>query len=83
MKLFVASLPWAATNQDLVNHFSQEGNVMDAKIIMDHATNKSKGFGFVTMENADAGSRAIREFDGQSFMGRKIVVREAEEPKRS
>ena len=79
MKLFIASLPYAATNQDLINHFSQEGNVMEAKVIIDRENGKSKGFAFVTMENAEGGKRAIAEFDGQNFMGRKIVVKEAEE----
>lgn len=54
MKLFVASLPFAATNQDLINLFSEEGGVIEAKVILDKETRKSKGYAFVTMDGEDA-----------------------------
>lgn len=79
MKLFICNLPFAATNQDLINLFSEEGGVIEAKVILDKETRKSKGYGFVTMDGQSAGIRCIKSFDGSEFMGRKIVVKEAEE----
>lgn len=76
-KLFVGSLPYSMRDEDLQNMFATHGNVLSAVVIMDRATNRSKGFGFVefeTKEEADAAVKALHETEVE---GRKIVVSEA------
>ena len=53
-KLFVANLPWALRGKDLKEIFEEYGNVVYAKVILDQETRKSKGFGFVEFEDAEA-----------------------------
>lgn len=81
-KLFVCNLNFAATAQDMVNLFTEEGGVVEANVIKDKDTGKSKGYAFVTMDGEAAALRAINSFNGSEFMGRKIVVKEAEERRR-
>ena len=73
-KLFVGNLPWKTTEDVLADHFSQCGKVISAKIIIDRATNNSRGFGFVEMEDAD---KAIAELNGKELEGRALIVNEA------
>lgn len=73
-KLFVGGIAWAATDQDLQNHFAPYGEVTSANIIMDKFTGKSRGFGFVEMASEDQAQAAIEALDGQDFMGRNIAV---------
>ncbi len=83
-KLYVGGLPYKTTDDDLRNHFAQAGAVTSATVIMDKMTGRSKGFGFVEMENdADADS-AINMFNGKDFDGRNLTVNEARpmEPRR-
>jgi len=76
-KLYVGGLPYQTTNDELQAHFEAAGAVTSATIIMDKMTGRSKGFGFVEMENdADADS-AISMFDGKDFGGRNLTVNEA------
>jgi RNA recognition motif-containing protein len=76
-KLYVGGLPYKTTNDELKAHFEQVGPVASATIIMDKMTGRSKGFGFVEMENdADAAS-AISMFDGKDYDGRNLTVNEA------
>lgn len=76
-KLFIGSLPWSINDQSLENAFQSYGNVVSAKVIMDRATGKSKGFGFVEMESQNEANDAIRSLNGSELDGRKIVVNEA------
>lgn len=76
-KLFVASLPFAMTDDELAAVFAPVGTVTSAKVIMDRETNRSKGFGFVEMSNDDEAAAAIKQLDGTEVSGRTIVVREA------
>ena len=73
-KLYVGNLPYAATEDDLKNHFSQAGNVTSVALIKDRATGRAKGFGFVEMSSAEEAQKAITMFHGQDFMGRTITV---------
>jgi len=57
--------------------FERFGRVEAAKVIVDRATGRSKGFGFVEMLDRDAGLKAIQELDSQDFMGRNLRVNEA------
>lgn len=83
-KLYVGGIPYTSTDADLKSHFEQCGAVTSATIIMDKMTGRSKGFGFVEMENEADASSAIEKFNGQDFQGRKLTVSEArpQEPRR-
>ena len=76
-KLYVGSLPYSVTDDQLRDHFSQAGTVESATIIMDRNSGRSKGFGFVEMSSDDEAVKAIEMFNGQDFDGRKIIVNEA------
>lgn len=76
-KLFVGNLPYSATNESLGEFFAQYGEVMSAAVIMDRATGRSKGFGFVEMTNDNEADTAIAQGDGAEMDGRKLTVSEA------
>jgi RNA recognition motif-containing protein len=76
-KLFVGGLNFKTTEEDLREFFSKAGKVISAVVIMDRMTNRSKGFGFVEMENDDEAENAIAMYNGQEMDGRKVVVNEA------
>lgn len=73
-KLFVGKLSFDTTNDSLQTKFAQYGKVISAQVITDRDTNRSKGFGFVEMEDQAAAQAAIKDLDGQEFEGRSIVV---------
>lgn len=73
-KLFVGNLPWKATEEALKKHFESVGAVVSAKIIIDQATGKSKGFGFVEMETAEGASAAIKELNDKPLIDRNLRV---------
>ncbi|HSX28221.1 MAG TPA: RNA-binding protein [Candidatus Saccharimonadales bacterium] len=77
IKLFVGSLPYTVTDDELSDLFASFGTVASAKVIIDRDTNRSKGFGFVEMEDDEAAKTAIKELDGKDYNGRAIVVNEA------
>ena len=76
-KLFVASLPFSTTDDELSEAFAAAGTVTSAKVILDRDTNRSKGFGFVEMATDEEAAEAIKLLDGKDLGGRTIVVREA------
>ncbi len=76
-KLFVGSLAWATTDDDLKEFFSQVGKVESANVIVDRETNRSKGFGFVEMSSDEEAKKAVDELNGKDLGGRPIVVNEA------
>lgn len=76
-KLYVGSIPFQATEDDLRDLFSKVGEVESVKIITDMQSGQSKGFGFVEMVNEDDAQKAITDLDGSSFMERTIKVNEA------
>ena len=76
-KLFVGNLPFSATDQILVDTFSQCGTVESAKIITDRDTGRSKGFGFVEMSTDAEATDAIAKFNGADYSGRAMTVNEA------
>jgi cold-inducible RNA-binding protein len=77
MKLYVGNLSFQITDRDLRELFTQYGTVTDATLIMDRETNRPRGFGFVTMSNAEEGQRAIDGLHGQNHGGRDLTVNEA------
>jgi len=76
-KLYVGGLPYSTTDDELRDHFAQAGAVASATIIMDKMSGRSKGFGFVEMDNDGDADKAISMFNGQDFGGRKLTVNEA------
>lgn len=80
-KLYVGNLPYSTTNDDLSALFADYGTVLSAVIINDRATGRSKGFGFVELEDDSAAEKAIEEMTGKDIEGRNIVVSVAR-PKR-
>ena len=82
-KLFVGSLSWNTTSSELQNAFAACGDVVEAKVITDRDTGRSRGFGFVTYDDSNAATRAIEELDGSTLDGRTIRVDRANDrPKR-
>lgn len=75
--LFVGSLPYSVTDDELKSYFEEIGPVKSAKVIMDRETNRSKGFGFVDYENEDDAKAAIEKLHESEMEGRKITVNEA------
>ena len=86
-KLYVGGLPYSTTNDGLKALFEGAGSVSSAVIIMDKMTGRSKGFGFVEMDNDGDADNAISMFNGKDFEGRNLTVNEArpmeERPQRS
>lgn len=76
-KLYVGNLPYSATDAVLTDSFSQIGTVVSAKIITDRDTGRSKGFGFVEMASDEEAEKAITNFNGADYDGRKLSVTEA------
>ncbi|MGI8602715.1 MAG: RNA recognition motif domain-containing protein [Verrucomicrobiales bacterium] len=76
-KLYVGNLPFSATDQFLVDKFSQCGTVESAKVIMDRDSGRSKGFAFVEMSSDSEANAAITKFNGTDCEGRPMTVNEA------
>ena len=73
-KLYVGNLPYSATSESLKELFAACGEVTDSIVIQDKFSGRSKGFGFVTMKDAAAAEKAIKEMDGKDMEGRQIKV---------
>jgi len=81
-KLYVGNLDYTVRNDDLKEHFSQAGEIVDAVVILDKNFNdRSKGFGFVEFAKDEDAMKAIEMFNGKDFKGRNIVVNEARPPR--
>lgn len=78
-KLFVGNIPYTVTSDTLREVFSKIGEVVDANIVTDRETGRSRGFGFVEMKTDDDAKRAIAELNESEIDGRKIYVSEARE----
>jgi RNA recognition motif-containing protein len=76
-KLYVGSLPYSTTEQQLSELFSQYGSVTSAKVITDRYTGQSRGFGFVEMSTGEEAQKAIAALNGSALGGRTLVVNEA------
>ncbi len=75
-RLYVGNLPYTTTDQQLGDYFAQSGKILAVSVIFDRKTGRSKGFGFVDMEDADA-ANAVTMMNGKDFGGRPLVVNEA------
>ena len=78
-KLFVGSLSWNTTSDELRNAFAACGEVTEVNVVMNRDTGRSRGFGFVTYESEDGAARAIETLDGSTLDGRSIRVDRANE----
>lgn len=76
-KLFVGNLDYTVTGDDLKDLFSQAGTVVDAVVISDKMSGRSRGFGFVEMGSEEEAKAAIEKMNGADLKGRKINVNEA------
>ena len=75
--IYVGNLSYSVGNGDLESLFSQFGDVSRAQVIQHRDTGRSKGFGFVEMDDEDSAEKAIEELDGSEFEGRNLTVNEA------
>jgi RNA recognition motif-containing protein len=78
-KIYVGNMNYNTTEQELENLFGQYGTVASANIIIDRYTDRSKGFGFVEMEDEQAADAAISALDNSEFSGRNLKVNVAKE----
>ncbi len=81
-KIYVGNLSYGTDEDRLADHFAQFGTVLSARIIFDRETNRSKGFGFVEMEDDEAAEAAISALNNQELDGRNLRVNEAIERER-
>ena len=81
-KLYVGGLSWNTTDDGLRQAFEAVGEVIEAKVITDRETGRSRGFGFVTFAQDQDATTAITELDGTTLDGNTIKVNEAHEKKR-
>ena len=77
MNIYVGNLSYEVTEDDLKQMFEEYGSIVKAIIIKDRETGRSKGFGFVEMNEQEDGKKAIQELDGTSVKDRNIKVNEA------
>jgi RNA recognition motif-containing protein len=77
-KIYVGNLPWSTTEADLKDLFARFGRVSSAAVAMDRGTGRSRGFGFIEMDDADA-ENAIARLNGSELGQRSLRVNEAQE----
>lgn len=77
MSMYIGNLNYRVKERDLKEMLAHYGNIISIKIAKDHETGKSRGFGFVEMENPMSEYQIITQLNGAEFMGRQMIVREA------
>lgn len=82
MNIFVGNLDFKVTEHDLEEVFEEYGPLGSAKVITDKYSGRSKGFGFITIDDDETAARAIKELNGTSLKSREMVVNEAK-PRRT
>ncbi len=76
-RLYIGNLPYSATEQDLLDKFAAYGTVKSVKLITEHDTGRSKGFGFIEMMSEAEALAAIDSLNGTNYDGRSMKVNEA------
>jgi RNA recognition motif-containing protein len=76
-RLYVGNLGYSVTSEELQELFEQYGQVRSAQVLSDRETGRSRGFGFVEMENDEDADAAIQQLDGNDHQGRRLTVNEA------
>lgn len=74
--LYVGNIPWSVTEQQMHDFFAQHGEVLDCRIITERATGRSRGYGFIEV-NEDEAEAIIEKTNGLEMEGRRLVVNEA------
>ncbi len=74
--LHVGNLPWSATEEDLTSAFEAHGQVISSRIMTERESGRSRGFGFVEVEDSDA-EKMVKAMNGFSLGGRALIVNEA------
>jgi RNA recognition motif-containing protein len=82
MRIYVGNLSFNTDEPQLEQLFATRGQVTSVKLVRDHATGRSRGFGFVEMADGDQGRAACDAFDQQEFEGRRLTVNEAKPQER-
>jgi cold-inducible RNA-binding protein len=80
-KIYVGNLSYRTAEDQLAQHFSKFGQISSTVIVIDRATNRSKGFGFITFESENAAQQAVQEMNGKEIDGRTVKVSIAKPPK--
>jgi RNA recognition motif-containing protein len=75
--IYVGNLVWDCSADDLLALFQEHGNVARAQVITDRETGRSRGFGFVEMNDDTEAQRAIEALNGADYKGRPLTVNEA------
>ncbi len=76
--IYVGNLPYTSNDEELRELFGQYGTVLNVRIVNDRQTGRSRGFGFVEMEDAAGGQAAIENLHGRDYGGRSLTVNEAQ-----
>ncbi|PAW78682.1 MAG: RNA-binding protein [Verrucomicrobia bacterium Tous-C9LFEB] len=82
-KLYIGNLSYDAAESDLFDLFSKVGAVKNVEVVMDRQSSRSKGFGFVEMEELETAKLAVEKLNRTDFMGRQIVVSGAKTDRRA
>lgn len=77
MNIYVGNLSYGVDDNDLQTLFEEFGTVESSNVIVDKYNGRSKGFGFINMENSDEANEAIKQLNGTELKEREIVVNEA------
>ena len=77
MNIYVGNLPFEVTDEDLEAYFTEYGSVGSARVIIDRFSGRSRGFGFVEMDDNSEAEAAIQGLNGKDFKGRPLTVNEA------
>lgn len=82
MKLFIGNLPYDITEPEVLELFSQYGEVISANLVVDHFTGRSKGFAFVEMATRPEGHKAMETLNKMEYKHRDLVCNEAKPQKK-
>ena len=77
MNIYVGNLPFEVTDEDLESYFTEYGSVGSARVIIDRFSGRSRGFGFVEMDDNAEAEAAILGLNGKDLKGRPLTVNEA------
>lgn len=77
MKIYVGNLPFETTDESLAQEFEVFGEVVSANVVVDRASGRSRGFGFVEMPAQAEAEAAIAGLNGKDLMGRTLTVNES------
>jgi len=82
VKLFIGNLPYDISEREVIALFAQYGEVVNANLVTDHFSGRSKGFAFIEMSNRSEGHKAMETLNKQKFRNQQLVCREAKPQKK-